>query len=477
MRLAMPRLIIFFLVCLFSCNVGPKYEPPEIETPTDWESPPCLGLEKEMPECFVWWECLNDPVLNSLIQQAANQNLDLAMAAERILQAREELKGVDTYKYPHIDGSATYGHAQFNQTTLNRFLNVESKHSKGQRNIDLFEFGFDAEWEIDLFGMNRHQCNALRAQLEAAEADFRQVWVTLSAEIARTYVELRALQQRKALLKNHIETQKETLQLIGSLATTGFLAEADIKTAEEQLLTLIAQKPQIELAIFKTIHRISILLGYPPCDLVEELKEFCTLPTLPTKKPVGLPSELLRRRPDIQKAERDLAASIEEVGVAVASLFPRFSLRGFIGDISSLCSGSFTWFAGSQMLFPIFNSKLLQQDVKINQSKARQAMLAYQRKVLEALEEAENGIAGLHYELERNRVLLQAKQASTDTYELTMQLYRQGFKDYLEVLVAYRSQIATEEAFIQSEVETLFHYISLYKAIGGGWDIENCLGS
>lgn len=463
------------LLFMFSCQVGPKYEPLEVETPEDWQSPPFLGMEREMPECFVWWECLNDSVLNSLLEQAAEQNLDLAIAVERILEARQELKGSDANKYPHIDGSATYGHAQFNQTTLNRFLNVASKHSKGQRNIDLFEVGFDAEWEIDLFGVNRHERNAVRAQLEAVEADFRQIWVTLSAEIARNYVELRTLQQKRLLLQNNIDTQKETLQLVGRLAKTGFLGEADIKTAEQQLLTMLAQEPQLDLSILKTIHRISILLGYSPADLVAELSVVYPLPSLPTKQPIGLPSELLRRRPDIQKAEREVAASIEQVGVAVASLFPRLSLRGFIGDISSLCSGSFTWFAGSQMLFPIFNSKLLKQDVKINEIKARQAMLAYQKKVLEALEEAENGIASLHFELERNDLLWQAKQANIRTYELTFDLYTKGFKDYLEVLVAYRSQIAAEEAVIQSEAELLFDYISLYKSLSGGWDIASCL--
>ena len=329
--------------------------------------------------------------------------------------------------------------------------------------------------EIDLFGMKKHEINALKAKIDSSEAEFCHIRITLSAEVARNYIELRGLQQRLKVMARDIDAQKETLQLTTNLIDFGFADAVDQMQAEEQLSLLSAQKPQIELSIHKTIHRLSLLLGYTPGHLFDELCEPCMLPSLPCETPIGIPSELLRRRPDIRKAERELAAATELVGSAVAALFPRLSLQGFIGDISTLCSGSFTWFADSQVLFPIFNSKLLEQDVAINKIKAGQALYEYKKTVLAALEEAENAIASFHYERERNRSLKQAQETSKEAYELALQLYRSGFKDYLEVLITHRSLLSAEDAYLQSQMELLFHYISLYKAIGGGWNvIEPC---
>lgn len=461
---------------LSGCTVGPKYEPPFMEVPSEWHSASFEGMELETPDCFLWWERLNDPLLNSLIERTFLQNLDLSIAAFRIAEARAEKKGAEASLYPHLDGSATYGHAHFNPRTLHHILGTSAKH-RSPRDINFFEIGFDADWEIDLFGMRRHERKALQAKIESTEADFYHIWVTLSAEVARTYIELRGLQQRREVIEKDIAAQQDTVKLTDSLITTGFASSVDQRQAEEQLSLLTAQKPQIELSVDKTIHRLSILLGYTPGNLFAELCAPCQLPELPCQTPIGIPSELLRRRPDIRKAERDLASATEQVGTAIASLFPRFSLRGFIGEIFSACSGSFTWFAAPQVLLPIFNSKRIEQDVALNKIKAQQALYAYQKAVLTALEEAENAIASFHYELERNHHLAQALKASQEAYYLTHQLYQRGLKDYLAVQVANRSLLADEDAYGQSQVELLLHYISLYKAIGGNWDMDaDCCG-
>jgi NodT family efflux transporter outer membrane factor (OMF) lipoprotein len=439
-----------------------------------WQSPPFDGMEKTYPECFIWWECLGDPTLNSLMEYTAKQNLDLSIAASRILEARTEQKGATADKLPHLDGSLTYGHAQFNQKTLNHILGRsccdKKRHSK-TRQIDLFEVGFDAEWEIDLFGMGRHAAKALQAKADAVEADFYQIWVTLSAEVAKNYIELRGLQSKLHIMDTHIQAQQDTLHLMQILTQTGFNNFIDQQQAQTQLHSLMAQRPQIEMAIQKAMHRLAILSGYQPGDLSEELSQATPLPYLPCEEPLGIPSELLRRRPDILKAEKELAAATEQVGVAIAALFPRLSLQGFIGDISAFCSGGLTWFAGSQFLMPIFNSKLLQQDVKINKLKAQQALFNYQKTVLEALEEAENGIATLHYELKRKQDLALAEQSAREAYQLTWQLYEQGFKDYFEVLNAQKLILEAENTMQQSQIDLLTSYIALYKALGGGWDI------
>ncbi|HEV8051667.1 MAG TPA: TolC family protein, partial [Parachlamydiaceae bacterium] len=238
---------------------------------------------------------------------------------------------------------------------------------------------------------------------------------------------------------------------------------------------LIAQKPQLEYLIDRSVNHLSILLGNLPGDLYCELAETMPLPILPCYQPMGIPSELLRRRPDIRKAERDLAAATEEVGTAIAALFPRISLTGFIGDITTFCtSGSLTGFVGPQLLLPIFNSRLLKQDVCLNKIKVGQAFLQYQKTVLEALEETENAISAFHNELEKKELLKRLKISSEEAYQLSMQLYQSGLKNYLEVQLAQRSYLGAESALLQSQIDGLVNYIALYKALGGGWDRFSC---
>lgn len=463
----------FILLSLLTgCTVGPKYETPSIPVPTEWHSQLCEDTLGDSPDCFLWWEALKDPVLNSLLEEAAMQNLDLYIAGMRILEARAQLKGGSSGFYPHIDGSAAYGHAQFDQKILKPVLGSDCS-GRHKRHVNFFEAGFDAEWELDLFGITRHEICALKARMESSEEDFSHIWVTLSAEVARNYVELRGLQWRLEVLKNNMNAQRDTLELTQGLVKSGFASLIDEREAEEQLHLLSGQKPLLELSLSKTIHRLSVLLGRAPGELFEKLIPICSLPCLPCQKPIGVPSELLRRRPDIRKAERDLAAATEDVGTAVASLFPRLSLNGFVGDIGTLCTGgSLAWFAGPQLLVPFFNSKLLRQDVEVNQIKAQQALYNYQKTVLEALEETENALSSLHAEKERNQHLFNAQKASQEAYDLTMQLYQRGMKNYLEALVLQRSMLAAEDSYLQGQVQLLLHYISLYKALGGGWDID-----
>lgn len=476
MRVAMQRRRIWQIallnLILFACTVGPKYEQPFLEMPSEWHSNISEGMQSDdEPDCFQWWQSFNDPVLNSLIERAATQNLDLSIAGMRILEAREEEKGGKAFLYPHIDGSATYGHAQYNQKTVDRLLGIHRRGSR-TKNVNFFEVGFDADWEIDLFGKNRHDFQALQARRESSEHEFMNIWISLSAEIAKNYIELRGLQQRLEVIKRHIAAQEDTLNLTHSLIYSGFTTSLDQKQAEGQLNQLIAQKPLLELSISKSIHRLSILLGHNPGELFAELCRPSHLPCLPYQKPIGFPSELLRRRPDILRAERDLAAATEQVGSAIAALFPRLSLQGFVGDIAALCSGSLTWFGGGQILQPIFNSKLLEQDVTINKIKTRQALYAYQKTVLEALEEAENAIASFRFESERNSSLAKAHKVSQEAHILMNQLYEKGLKDYLQVQAANRSLLESEDSYLQSQVDLLFHYIALYKALGGGWELD-----
>jgi NodT family efflux transporter outer membrane factor (OMF) lipoprotein len=477
--------ILLLNVLLWGCTVGPQYEQtPEMDIPEEWHSHRSEGMFSGDPECFLWWESLNDPILNSLIRRAAAQNLDLFIAGTRILEARRERLGKTADLYPHVDASLTTGHLYYSKDALVKGVLERAVSSRCihhvKRNVNFFEVGFDANWEIDLFGVTKHQLNAMQARVEAAEETLYDIWVILSAEIARNYIELRSLQQRQQLLIRNIEAQEDSVRLIQELLRIGATDNLDFLHAEEQLNILIAQKPLLDLAIAKTIHRLSILLGYSPGELFAELCHPSELPLLPCEKPLGLPSELLRRRPDIRRAERNLAAATELEGSAVAGLFPRISLFGFVGTISTqlkslLDRKGATWLVAPQVLMPIFNSKLLTQDVDLAKIQTQQALFEYQKTVLEALEEVENAIASFHYQLDRHHSLGLARGANQKAYQLTLQLYQRGIKDYLEVQIATRSLLASEETYIQSQTELLLHYISLYKALGGGWDLARCL--
>lgn len=467
---------MIYSVLFVGCTVGPKYMPPEVDVPCEWHSEVSDGMHTEPVDSYAWWESLNDPTLTSLIERAACQNLDLHIAATRVLLARAEHKGKKGDLLPHVDATVNYDHVYYSKDALvNGLLGTACPIKKHvRRNVDFFELGFDAEWEIDLFGMTAHELSALKAMAEASEESLCGIWITLTAEISRNYVELRGLQQRLDILQRNIETQQKGVGLLNQLFERGIASEFTLKQAEGDLITLSVQRPLLELGISKAIHRLSILLGYNPGELYCELTDCRTLPLLPDCKPIGVPSDLLRRRPDIRKAERELAAATERTGSAVAALFPRFSLRGFVGDISTHAGSIFkpasaTWVAGPQLLVPIFNSKLLLQDVEYNKIQTRQALYEYQKTVLEALEESENALASYHAELQRSQHLDEGYRNSQRALELIQDLLQRGLKDYQEVLTVTKSRFAAEDALMQSQVDLLMHYISLYKALGGGW--------
>ncbi|MBA2727207.1 MAG: efflux transporter outer membrane subunit [Parachlamydiaceae bacterium] len=467
---------------LFSgCTVGPTYTPPEFNMPCSWHSDTFEGMEVEETSKVCWWENFNDPVLNSLIERAASQNLDLAIATTRILQVRREKLGKSAEAYPHVDLSANYDHVYYSKNALVKGLldtagNCRDNNIK--RNVNFFELGFDADWEIDLFGLRKHEMNAIEAQERASEEALRDVWVSLSAEIARSYIELRGNQRSLYLLKRNLNAQEGMVELNSDLVAGGVISELDAKQISNQFNNQAAQKPLAELSISKSIHHLSILLSYAPGDLFDELavEDDCIVPSLPYEKPICIPSELLRRRPDIRRAERELAVATEKVGSAIAALYPRFSLQGFIGEISTNIGSIFNpaslmWAVGPQLLVPVFNSRLILEDVQINKILTQKALYEYQKVVLTALEETENAIASFHFEGEHTKRLAEVFEGTKNALELTQQLYHTGVKNNLDVLAAIRAQIDAESNYMQSQISQLLNYIALNKALAGA-DID-----
>lgn len=464
--------VILLSLMLSGCTVTPRYESPEMPLPNEWHTPRSAGMTDENVDCFLWWESLQDSTLTALMQRASENNVDLSIAQSGILQARLMRKGQEAALYPHVDASLTGGNLYCSKDMLKQA--VCGKGTSHKNNIPFFEIGFDADWEIDLFGFHTHQRNAAEAKVGAAEANLHDVWISLSAEVARNYLELRGFQQKRHLLEQNIQTLRDTLHLTEELLKIGAVSQIHVAQAEQQLHQLKGEEPLLNLSIDRAIHRLSVLCGSPPGELFCELTPCQDLPRVPCEKPLGLPSELLRRRPDIRKAERDLAAATEDVGSAVAALYPRFSLSGFVGEIgthlSAMTNGhGVTWFAAPQLLFPIFNSRLLKQDVEFNQILANQALCQYQKTVLAALEEVENGMASFRHLLEQEHHLDQTLHFNTQIYLLHLDLYEKGFKDYLEVLSSKQLMIESKTAYLEGQIHLLLNYVSLYKALGGGW--------
>lgn len=465
------------LILIAGCT--PKcISPPCTNIPCEWHTPlPDDIVVDDSANSFIWWQAFDDCTLNSLIARMTSQNLDLFIAASRILEAREMRKGEKASLFPHIDATAATGGLGYNRKVLNTLLDSDcNHHHNGQRNIGFFEFGFDAEWEIDIFGVTRNKMQALKAKLEASQEEFQNIWISLTAELARNYIELRGQQQQLALTEQEIDSQQEIIVLMHSLNQAGNNNPVQENQAITDLNALKGQKTQIELAINQSIHRLSVLLGLPPGDLFCELQTTASIPCTPSKKPIGVPSELLQRRPDIRKAEREIAAANAMVASAVASLFPRISLTGFIGDIGTFQNSSgFAWLAGPQLLAPIFNSRLIEESVEINKIKMEQAIYEYKHTVLKALEEVENALSSYHFELQKYAFLATAANAQNDSLNLTDDLYRTGSKDYIEVLSTKRAYIQSQKALLQSQITLCLDYIAIYKALGGGWcnDVYN----
>lgn len=477
--------IALFSLLLAGCVVGPQYQKPDIEVPCKWQNECSVEERSEVSlDQFNWWKNLNDAVLDRLIDRIATQNLDLQIAATRVILARSEANAKRADLYPHVDASASYTHVYYSKDALVNGLigtaaAVDKKHVR--RNVDFFEIGFDAFWEFDFFGMTEHQINALKAKADARQEAFDDVWITLSAEVARNYIELRAQQNHLSILRQNLEDQNEGLQLLKELMEKGVVSQLELKETETEINLLASQIPEIELGIRKAIHRLSVLLGYSPGELHDELNCIAQLPCLPECHPTGVPSDLLRRRPDIRRAEHELAAATEQIGSAIAALFPRFSLAGFIGEISTHCGSLFSpasaaYGAGPQLLFPIFNSKLLLEDVKYNKIVAQQAIYEYQKSVLVALEEVENALASYQAELRKRKYLTEVYRLNVEAVENIQDLFERGLKDYIDLMRVKRSLSISEEALIENQTNLIIQYIALHKALGGSWCVppEEC---
>lgn len=451
----MNKFLILVLLC--GCSVGPDFKDPRFKVTQDW-----IASRKELvnnkPIVSKWWETFNDEKLVSLIDRGMEFNLDLKQAVIRIRQARASRTIATSRFFPQIGSSASY----------------QKSGGDSIDNTELYQAGLDASWEIDIFGGLRRGYEAADAEVIAQEENRNDVMVTLASEIAVNYLNLRGFQQELAITNLNLEAQKKSAELTNKLFTVGFKSGLDAVTASAQVSSTESAIPGLLANIEKTIYQLSYLLGKQPEALKEELGVPGLIPTAPANIPVGIPSEILRRRPDIRRAEAQLQIATANVGVAVADLFPKFNLTGglnFRGATgSSISSGdNGFWSFAPGVSLPIFNAGRLRANVKIQEAIQETALLEYEKTVLNALKEANGAIVDYHREQERWISLQNAVASNTKAVDISKKLYTAGQTDFLNVLTAQRSLYSTQSALVQSTRTIDTNLVAVYKALGGGW--------
>ena len=481
------------LVCLLAaCKAGPNFVAPHEPTPATYAgaegaaagvgSPRPAG--DQAPDSF-WWRQFHDDELDRLEDRAASGNLDLKGAYLRIVEARIEVQSARAEGLPSLNAAASFEREQLGVAGILKSEGIPSGAASSastqalisalERPINIYQLGFDASWELDLFGKVRRSVEAADAQSTAAAESRNDLLVSLEAEVAQTYLQLRAGQMLRQITLALVSDQKEVVDLTNDRRLHGLTNEGDVESARGQLSNLESQLPQDEQTIAMSRHALAVLSGQPPEALDSEFGETGALPDLPTVVPVGLPSTLARRRPDIRNSEAALHAATAQVGVSVASLFPDVSLSGSYG-LRNLGTGFlFDWSSrfytfGPSISVPIFHGGALVADVRLSRTEAAAAALSYRKTVLSALQEVEDGLTGLHEDAQRSSALEETVAADQRALDIDLNSYRHGLVNYITVLTVQLQAVQAREQLAQARLTQATDLVKLYKALGGGWE-------
>jgi multidrug efflux system outer membrane protein len=460
--------ITLFLIMTGCVTVGPDYVRPDTSLSTTWHSELKGGLipgEMNPKTLAAWWSTLNDPELSSLIDRAVSGNLDLKNARARIREARARRGIAKAGLFPTFDatGSATWTESS-NDTGTNRTSETR----------DLYSAGFDAGWEIDIFGGVRRSIEAAEADIEASQEDLRDVLVSLLAEVAINYIELRTFQTRLAIAEVNLEAQKETYQLTVWRNQAGLSDELAVQQARYNLENTLAQLPTLRTGKEEALNRIAVLLGEQPGNVHSLLDQQMSMPEISLKLAIGIPADVLRNRPDVRRAERELAAQSARIGVATADLYPKLTLGGSIGFETLNMNDSptsQTWSSnvGPGITWAIFRAGAIRQNIEVQTALHEQALIAYEAAILSALEDIENALVAYAEEQNRRDSLQEAAEAAQRAAELAKLNYESGLTDFNNVLDAQRSLFSFQDQLAQSNATVTSNLIRLYKALGGGW--------
>jgi NodT family efflux transporter outer membrane factor (OMF) lipoprotein len=457
---------LVLLAILGGCaSVGPDYVRPDTKAADQWHTPLTAGLSPAADPGVLasWWTTLGDPSLSRLVERAVAGNLDLRKARARVRQARANRSVATADFFPSVEASASGTRAYSSADTVTDKVN------------DLYSAGFDASWEIDIFGGIRRSVEAAGADLEAAREDLRDVLVSLLGEVAVNYIDVRSYQARIAAADGNIAKQAETYQLTLWRQEAGLGDELAVQEALSNLESTRSQLPDLRSGLEAAQNRIAVLLGEQPGAVHGELKTPAPIPTPPVDVAVGVPADALRRRPDVRRTERELAAQTARVGVATAELYPKFTLVGSIGveslSLNRLVSTPTRSYSfGPSISWPIFKGGAIRANIEVQSALQEEALAQYEKMVLTALEEVENVLTAYAEEQRKMESLRLAEVAAGKSAEIAFRKYEAGLIDFLAVLVAQRSLLSAQDQLAKSKGVVTSNLIKLYKALGGGWE-------
>ena len=470
---ARPSMRSCLLACLLAgtfvaCSSGPDptYES-KAKAVNAWSGKLEYGLNTDKASLSGWWKNLNDPKLNDLVERAIDQNLDLKVAMSRVREARQSTIKTKAGFLPSASAGGSLERTEAS-TSVDGFTLPDSTQDTGS-------LGLDASWEIDLFGRVASSVDAAEADLAATVESHYDAQITLLGEVARNYVQLRMYQERVRLANANINAQKRTYELTKTRHDLALASELELRQVEANVANSESTVPPLESGVAQSMNRLAVLLGEAPGALNKELAEPKPVPATPGEIAVGVPADVIRRRPDIRQAERRLAAASARVGVARADLYPRLKLNGSLAFQATDAANMFSLLTRSLSFGPsfqwnVFSGGSVRANIKIRQEQQEQALLNYEKTMLSALEEVENAMVAYAKEFDRRERLRQAAEASGRAVELSRDLYREGVKDLLNVLHSERGMFDQQDRFAQSEAEMTLALVRMYKALGGGWE-------
>jgi NodT family efflux transporter outer membrane factor (OMF) lipoprotein len=488
------------LPALAGCTkLGPDFQSPDaMWKPASWfaaapAAPPAATVSQPVAEPFDphWWTVLRDPLLDAMQMQLATANLDLRTADFRLAQARAQLGITESAMVPTANANASYTRQQQSRrgvsaitssgtttpgTLANGLGGRSSPPNTRLRNpYDVFQFGFDLSWEIDLWGRVARLVEAGEAQLAASEEARRDLLVSSSAELARSYITLRGVQRKLAIVRQNLDIARQSLRLTRDRAAGGLTTDLDVANAGAQVATVEAEIPALEEQQARLVNAISLLLGEQPGARLAALAAPRALPPVPPRVPVGVPGELARRRPDIRQAEANLHAATAAIGAAQADFLPRITLSGS-GAIQGLQFrnlgewASHTYAFGPSISVPIFEGGRLRRTLELREAQQQEAAIVWQRTLLGALHEVDNALTAYGTEQRRRDRLAQSVAESRRALGMARLRYEQGVADFLQVLTAQRALLDAEQALADSTTNVSLNLVQLYRALGGGWD-------
>jgi NodT family efflux transporter outer membrane factor (OMF) lipoprotein len=477
------------------CTVGPNFQAPSWASPASWFNGPKEPVPREPsvpvaePIDPAWWNMFHDRELTALEQRVAAENLDVRVATTRLAESRAQLGVARAAEFPTFNANASYTRqkasnvGEFAAAPNPLGANGESGHTTGalrSANIapfSVFQAGFDASWELDLFGAVRRSVESATASVDAAAEARRAALLSSLAEVARDYVALRGVQAQLHIARDNVHTAEQSLQLTQQRAAGGVTTDLDVANASAQLRSTMAQIPELEQQEAADINALSLLLGRPPNALRDELAAAKPVPPVPPRVPVGVPSELARRRPDVVQAEAQLHAATANIGVAVAAFYPSVTLSGSVG-LQSLYPAQFfslnarQYAAGPGITIPIFQGGQVTATVQLRKAQQEEAAVNYQKTVLQAWHDVDNALTAYQTEQARRDQLVLAVAQNQRALGLAQSRYQQGVADFLTVLDAERSLLSSQLQLADSTTTVSQNLVALYKALGGGWEVD-----